>query len=186
MQSVLGSRSCVGMVGGTIYVRGPVKELSDCVCMNPLNDEDIQFLSCGMFEFLKDIKKDALYSELTKWSDWKKILPISSTQKKKVISVSDFRKNYWINEGIFGDFIKDDFIVYDLPALADGRVHIPKWDKTNCVDCKICLNNCPQFAINVQEKIYTSDENKCIGCGICSAVCPKNCWEIITNRKEIS
>ena len=58
-----------------------------------------------MVEFLKDIKKDALYSELTKWSDWKKIVPISSAQKEKKISVSDFRKKYWIKDGIFGDFI---------------------------------------------------------------------------------
>lgn len=186
LNSVLGSRSCVGMVGGTIYVRGPVSEIADCVCLNPLNDEDIQFLSSGMVEFLKDIKKDALYSELTKWSEWKKILPISSSQKEKKISVSDFRKKYWIKDGIFGDFIQDDFVVYDLPSVADGRVRIPKWNKINCIDCKICLNNCPQAAITEEGKEYKSNKDKCIGCGICSAVCPKNCWEMISNRKEIS
>lgn len=186
LSSVLGSRSCVGMVGGTIYVRGPIQEIADCVSVQLLNEEDIQFLSTGMVEFLKDIKKDALFSELTKWNEWKKIIPSSDSQKEKKISVADFRKTQWVENGIFGDFIQDDFVVYNLPDVAEGRVRIPKWTKTSCVDCKICMNNCPQQAIREEDKNYSSDENKCIGCGICSAVCPKNCWEMFSNRKEIS
>ncbi len=186
ISSVLGSRSCVGMVGGTIYVRGNVEDISDSVDIKELNEEDIIFLSSGMEKFLKNIKKDALYVELSQWENWKKIVPMPSDKKEKKMSVSDFRKNCWIENGIFGDFIKDDFVVYSLPATANGRIRIPKWDKTNCVDCKICLNNCPQNAITEEAKIYSTLEDKCIGCGICSAVCPKHCWNLISNRKEIS
>ena len=137
-------------------------------------------------DFAKDIKKDALYSELTKWTEWKKIVPLSISKKGKRISVADFRKTQWLENGIFGDFIQDDFAVYSLPDVADGRVRIPKWSKINCVDCKICLNNCPQQAILEDNKNYSSNDDKCIGCGICAAVCPKKCWEMFSNRKEIS
>ncbi|MCD7740322.1 MAG: 4Fe-4S binding protein [Candidatus Gastranaerophilales bacterium] len=186
LSSVLGCRSCVGMVGGTIYFRGPVQDVSDSADIQKLNNDDILFLSSGMENFLKNIKKEALYFELSKWENWKKIVPMPSDKKEKKMSVSDFRKNCWIENGIFGDFIKDDFVVYSLPACGNGRIRIPKWNKTNCVDCKICLNNCPQNAITEESKIYSTLDEKCIGCGICAAVCPKNCWSLISNRKEIS
>ena len=44
LPSVLGDRSCVGMVGGTIYVRGPVAGLSDEVWLLGLDDADKSFL----------------------------------------------------------------------------------------------------------------------------------------------
>lgn len=186
LTSVLGSRSCVGMVGGTIYVRGPIEDIADCVDVQSLNEEDIEFLSSGMKDFLSSIKKDALYSELTKWTEWRKIVPLSSTVKVPKISVAEFRKTQWVDGGIFGDFIHDDLKVYNLPDTGEGRVHIPEWHKENCVNCKICLNNCPQSAIVENEKIYSATEDKCIGCGICEAVCPKNCWIMKSNRCEIS
>lgn len=186
LNSVLGHRSCVGMVGGTIYVRGPINDIAPCVDVQKLNEEDIIFLEAGMYSFLKEIKKDALYNQLTVWDEWKKIVTLPANQKPKKMSVADFRKNVWVKDGIFGDFIKDDLVVYGLPATGNGRVRIPEWNGENCVDCKICLNNCPKDAISVNEKIYNSDSEKCIGCGICEAVCPKSCWKLNSNRKEIS
>lgn len=184
--SILGSRSCVGMVGGTIYVRGPISDIADCVDIQSLNEEDIQFLSSGMTDFLCSIKKDALYSELTKWDEWKKIIPCSVNKKNQQISVSEFRKIHWVENGIFSDFINDDLVVYNLPDTGAGRVRIPQWNKDACVDCKLCLNNCPQQAIIENEKIYSALDDKCIGCGICEAVCPKKCWVMHSNRCEIS
>lgn len=185
LNSILGNRSCVGMVGGVIYFRGNIQGVADCVEIQNLNDEDITFLSSGMSEFLKEIKKDALYNELSLWDDWKKIVPVKNKTSNRM-SVAEFRKNHWIENGIFGDFIKDDLVVYNLPATGDGRVRIPVWDKENCVNCKICLNNCPNNAISENDKIYSCIDDKCIGCGICSAVCPNSCWNLISNRKEIS
>ena len=185
IKSVLGNRSCVGMVGGTIYVRGRFDGIADCVEVQKLNEEDIVFLSSGLQDFLKEIKKDAIYNKLSVWKEWKKIVPLTKKSAGK-ISVSDFRKKYWIKDGIFGDFIHDDFVVYNLPSTGTGRINVPVWNKGKCIDCKLCMNNCPQSAITEDNKIYKSDENKCIGCGICSAVCPKSCWEMESTRKEIS
>ncbi len=186
ISSVLGSRSCVGMVGGTIYVRGNFNDIASCVEVKPLDDNDINFLKSGLVKFLNEIDKSELFDKLTNFTEWKKIVPVSSGNKKERMSVSEFRKNNWIENGIFGDFINDDFTVYPMPSTGAGRIHIPKWNKENCIDCKICFNNCPQNAIEYENKIYHSADDKCIGCGICEAVCPKKCWEIISDRKEIS
>ncbi len=186
LNSVLGSRSCVGMVGGTIYVRGPIDNISDCVQVINLDDSDIKFLKEGLNIFLSKIDKIDLFEELAEFTDWKKIIPLPSEIKEKKISVAEFRKNNWVEDGIFGDFVHDDFIVYPMPATSDGRVHIPKWNNENCIDCKLCLNNCPQNAIFQKDKNYISDDNKCIGCGICEAVCPKSCWIMYSNRRELT
>ena len=186
ISSVLGNRSCVGMVGGTIYVRGKFNDIAPCTDIQSLNEKDIEFLNSGIKTFLNEIKKDDLYNKLTDWKEWKKIVPLPENKKGIKMSVKDFRKNVWVENGIFGDFIKDDLVVYNLPATAEGRIRIPKWNKENCVDCKICLNNCPQNAIESNEKIYSADDTKCIGCGICAAVCPKQSWNMFSNRKEIS
>ena len=116
---------------------------------------------------------------------WKKIVTKPVNKKESKMSVKDFRKNIWVKDGIFSDFIQDDYKVYNIPAFSKGRIRIPQWDGESCINCKICLNNCPQNAIENDEKNYLSDESKCIGCGICEAVCPKQCWSMLSNRKEI-
>ena len=154
INSVLGNRSCVGMVGGTIYVRGKIEDIADCVDIQSLCDDDINFLSSGLKEFLKEINQNNLYNELTIWNEWKKIVPLPDNKKEKNISVAQFRKTAWVENGIFGDFIQDDYKVYNLAATGEGRIRIPAWENNNCIDCKICLNNCPQNAIGNENKIY--------------------------------
>lgn len=185
LNSVLGSHSCVGMVGGTVYVRGKINDVADCTAVKELDEDDISFLEQGLKIFLQKIDKPELQNILLNFSDWKKIVPVSSDGKENIISVAEFRKNNWIEGGIFGDFAHDDFVVYPMPASSDGRVHIPAWSSENCVDCKICLNNCPKAAIKEENKIYQTNDEQCIGCGICAAVCPRKCWVMHSNRCEI-
>lgn len=186
LNSVLGSNSCVGMVGGTVYVRGKIDSVANCVEVKQLDETDINFLKNGIKIFLEKIDKNNLESELTDFSQWKKIVPLPSDIREQKITITDFRKNNWLENGIFGDFVHDDFAVYPMPSTADGRVHIPEWNSVNCIDCKICMNNCPQNAISEDNKVYSTDSNKCIGCGICEAVCPKKVWVLHSNRCEIS
>ena len=59
-----------------------------------------------------------------------------------------------------------------------------------CRDCKMCLESCPEKAINRIEHEdgtieYTSDPNRCIGCGICAGVCPCGVWTIQDNPEKI-
>lgn len=186
LASVLGSRACVGMVGGIIYVRGNIQDIASCVEVKVLDDKDKEFLSSGLAVFLEKINKSNIYEELTDFSAWHKIVPVVSENKSKKITVAEFREKDWIEGGIFGDFVYDDFVVYPMPATGQGRVRIPHWNKKNCINCKLCINNCPQNAISECENNYSSDDEKCIGCGICESVCPKQAWSLCSNRCEIS
>ena len=67
LESVLGSRSCVGMVGGTIYFRGKVKDLSSDVYIVDLDDNDKQFLFDGLVDFLEKIDRTDLLHSLSEF-----------------------------------------------------------------------------------------------------------------------
>ncbi len=66
LDSVLGYRSCIGMVGGTVYVRGNVKDLSEEVWLMDLDDSDREYLLKGLPVFLDKIGKPELINELSK------------------------------------------------------------------------------------------------------------------------
>lgn len=183
VESILGNRSCVGMVGGTIYCRGPIKGISSCVEVIELSQKDIDFLTDGMERFLTAIDQKGLKDTLLDFSEWKKIVPLAPDQKTKKISVAEFHKKNWVEGGIFGDFIEDDYKVYDLAATGDGRLQEPIWNKEKCIICNLCKTNCPQSAIRDD---FSIDADKCIGCSFCATVCPKQAWSMKNNNKEIS
>lgn len=186
LDSVLGHRSCVGMVGGTIYFRGNYADVADTVEVLALDETDKVFLQIGLEKFLNEIDRKDIFSKITDFGNWHKIVPKPKTSKKELITVQDFRTKKWVEGGIFGDFIEDDLKVYELAAQGEGRLNFPAWDNSNCVDCKICLNNCPQKAIIENDKSYSVIDENCIGCGICEAVCPKSCWQMKVNDRDIN
>jgi len=186
VDSVLGNRSCVGMVGGSVYCRGPIKGIAPCVKVVDLDKKDMDFLSLGMVKFLTEIGKKGLEDTLLNFNEWKKIVPLEPDQKQKKISVKDFRKKEWIKGGIFGDFIQDDYSVFPLATSGEGRLQKPLWDAKTCINCKLCINNCPQNAIAETDGVFSVDDEKCIGCSFCSTICPKSCWTMQDNKREIS
>ena len=55
-----------------------------------------------------------------------------------------------------------------------------------CRDCSICVNVCPEGAIERIEKKdgafeYVADPDKCIGCGFCKGACPCGIWDLVPN-----
>lgn len=187
LKSVLGKRSCVGMVGGVIYVRGNVADISKTVVIKDLDEEDKKFLKKGMKEFLTAIDKKGLADTLLDFSEWHKIEPLPIEEKVEKISVKEFRETQWVEGGIFGDFIEDDLTIYPLASTGKGRLKQPVWNKDLCINCELCIKNCPNNAISKDNNNhYTSCDNKCIGCSICETVCPKNAWTMQNNKKEIS
>ncbi len=42
-----------------------------------------------------------------------------------------------------------------------------------CVGCGICVKNCPNDAVRVENFHAIIDHEKCVGCGICQEKCPK-------------
>jgi len=193
-ESVLGDRGCVGMVGGTIYVRGPVKGLSNDVWMLELDEGDRQFLTDKMPVFLDKIDKQPLLSELTDFSQWKKIVAKSTQERQAVerISMREFRLDKWVEGGIFGDVVTDDYAeVAGFVNTGDGRLKIPHWqNKSFSAPCQAA---CPT-GIPTQDRIALLREGKTkealelvlryspFPASVCGQVCPNLCMDACSRR----
>jgi len=143
-ESVLGSRSCVGMVGGTLYFRGPASGISvKDVKILPLAERDITYLESKMDDFLQSIARPELRAELSCWDEWQKVLPMTYDERpqKANTDIWSFRSNNWVKGGIFGDVCNDDYMVYGLVATGLYRQRVPAWE--NARYAAPCEFNCP-------------------------------------------
>lgn len=189
--SILGSRSCVGMVGGTIYFRGNVSDLSNDVYIVEINDADVSFLKNGLQEFLSKIDRLDLLERLSDFSQWKKIVAKTYEERKEnhLIPMKDFRLNKWFKEndgGIFSDVYEDDFKVYSIVNKGDHRLRYPSWD--NYTQSAPCENHCP-IGIPTQKRINLIKNDKLkeaielmldytpFPACVCGNLCPNLCME---------
>ncbi|MEI8388464.1 MAG: FAD-dependent oxidoreductase [bacterium] len=200
--SVLGYRSCVGMVGGTVYVRGNVKDLSSQVWLMDLNDGDKDFLLKGLPVFLNKIGKTELINELSKElqinnenqsssfsspaSQWHKIVAktYEENKTKSLMPLKQFRLGKWVEGGIFGDLIEDDYAISDLVSTGDLRLKYPVWK--NALYSAPCEYNCP-IGIPTQKRISLLRQGEIskalelvleyspFPASVCGQVCPNLC-----------
>ena len=200
--SVLGYRSCVGMVGGTVYVRGNVKDLSGQVWLMDLNDGDKDFLLKGLPVFLNKIGKPELINELSKElqinhenqssscsspaSQWHKIVAktYEENKTKSLMPLKQFRLSKWVEGGIFGDLIEDDYAISDLVSTGDLRLKYPVWK--NALYSAPCEYNCP-IGIPTQKRISLLRQGEFskalelvleyspFPASVCGQVCPNLC-----------
>jgi NADPH-dependent glutamate synthase beta subunit-like oxidoreductase/Pyruvate/2-oxoacid:ferredoxin oxidoreductase delta subunit len=194
LDSVLGDRACMGMVGGTIYVRGPVSGLSDDVWMLDLDAGDKAFLKQGMPEFLGKIGKKKLLKELTDFSQWQKIVAKTYEERnvRSRITMHEFRLQKWVEGGIFGDIVKDDYLhVGGLVNAGDDRLKIPRWqDKRFGAPCQVaCPSNIPtQDRINllrqgkIQDALELVLQYSPFPASVCGEVCPNLCMDACSRR----
>ena len=189
MPSVLGDRACVGMVGGIVYVRGNIKNLSDDVFILDLDEKDKDFLKTGLKIFLSEIKKDEYYEKLCDYSLWHKIVAKTYEERHKQnnISLKTFRTNKWMEEiggSIFSDLITDDFKSYDLVQTGDSRLRKPKWK--NYAYSAPCEYNCPikiptqkRFSLlrkgEIKKALELVLEYSPFPASVCGQVCPNLC-----------
>jgi NADPH-dependent glutamate synthase beta subunit-like oxidoreductase/glutamate synthase domain-containing protein 3/ferredoxin len=194
-ESVLGDRACVGMVGGTIYVRGPVKNLSEEVWLLDLDEADRLFLTENMPVFLDKIKRPGLLKELTDFSQWKKVLAKSYEERNihSRITMREFRLNSWVgNGGIFGALVDDDYNrVAGLVNAGEDRLQIPHWqDKRFGAPCQVaCPSNIPtQDRINLlrqgkyEEALQLVLKYSPFPASVCGEVCPNPCMDACSRR----
>ena len=186
LESVLGSRSCVGMVGGTIYVRGNIKDVSDEVLLLELDENDKEFLSKGLPEFLKKIDKNNIYKEISNFNEWKKIVAKTFAERdvKSFLPMKEFRQKEWVEGGIFGDLIQEDYYVAEFVEKNDLRLRYPEW--RNSKFSAPCEFNCPTY-IPTQKRIALLREGKIqealnlvldyspFPASVCGQVCPNLC-----------
>jgi NADPH-dependent glutamate synthase beta subunit-like oxidoreductase/Pyruvate/2-oxoacid:ferredoxin oxidoreductase delta subunit len=194
IDSVLGDRSCVGMVGGTIYVRGPVQGLSDEVWLVDLDAADREFLTGGLPVFLEKIGRPQLLGQLADFSQWRKI--VAKTYEERQVhhrmTMREFRLGKWVEGGIFGELVKDDYnYVAGLVNSGDDRLKIPHWqDKKYGAPCQ---TSCPS-AIPTQDRIKLLRQGKVQEAlelvlnyspfpgSVCGEVCPNLCMDACTRQ----
>lgn len=195
--SILGDRSCMGMVGGTIYTRGPVENLPDEVWLLDLDEADRQFLGEGLPSFLEKIDRTNYLDELTDFSQWKKITAKTYEERRKWRSMRptmrEFRLNKWVEDnGIFGGLIKDDYQhVAGLVTTGEDRLKIPHWkNKAFCAPCEsACPSSIPtQDRINLlrqgkyKEAIELALQYSPFPGSVCGEVCPNPCMDACTRQ----
>lgn len=191
-ESVLGERPCVGMVGGTVYVRGPIPELPADIKSAALDTEDIDFLKAGMPDFLERVNHTELLDELSTWSEWHKLTAMSFAEKqaiakaKKQSDMRTFRTREWVKGGIFADVCNDDFEVHDTISHGLYRLRVPSWD--NAKYASPCEFNCPtgiptqqRYGLIRQGKLDEALELELkytpFPGSVCGSVCPNPCME---------
>jgi len=138
-ENILGYRPCVGMVGGTIYFRGPIKEeypKAD-VKVVELSETDWNWLKENMKPYLKAIDRESHYAELTKdINAWKKIIALTPAEKAKAkgklkMGLTDFRLNVWEKGvgmgGMFGAYITHDRTILPYVTSGEERRNKPVW-----------------------------------------------------------
>ncbi|MDR3357707.1 MAG: FAD-dependent oxidoreductase [Desulfovibrio sp.] len=191
LPSVLGERPCVGMVGGIVYVRGPVPALGADVRLSPLDDGDIGWLTQGLKQFLTAVGRVDVYSSLCVWGQWQKItaLPYEERGPRKTMRLAEFRTNEWVGGGIFSDVFRDDFRVSGLLAHGDYRLRVPVWE--NALYAAPCEFSCPA-SIPSQQRFNLLREGRIDeACrlvldftpfpgSVCGSVCPNPCMEDCT------
>jgi len=155
-KNVLGYRPCVGMVGGRIFVRGPIDGFSQADShMESIDDETWAWFTGNIAVYLKKIKRTRLLKKLTKREEWQLIRARTPFEKKGKVrrSISDFRANVWDAElgrgGLIGDLTDLDRSPIPLVVHGELRRSVPVWENRKYM--APCQSSCPT-GMPVQER----------------------------------
>ncbi len=201
-ENVLGYRPCVGMVGGTIYFRGPIRGWSEadvkCVELTP---QDWEWLTKNMKPFLRAIGRAEHYDELTRSiGDWRKLIAYTPQEKQKMkrlpLSMSEFRTGKWDQEvgggGIFGPYISHERTLLPYVTTGEDRRNKPIW--ANEKYAPPCAYACPtkipshkRAALirrgKMAEALNLVLQYSPLPATVCGQICPNLCMQSCTRGK---
>ena len=198
-KNILGYRPCVGMVGGTIYFRGPIQSFSERdVKLLDLTPQDWEWLKINMKTFLEAIERISYYEELTRSvHDWKKFIAYTPQERMArrwfKISTSDFRNNTWEQEvgrgGIFAEYLNHELTL--LPYITTGkeRRNKPVWSNEKYTPP--CAYACPTHIPShkraslirqgkLQEALELVLQYSPLPATVCGQICPNLCMQSCT------
>lgn len=199
-ENILGYRPCVGMVGGTIYFRGPHKGFSQADAKAvEIDDERWAWLSENLKNYLEKIGRTDQLETLSKRDEWQCIAAKAPHEKvtKKRKSMSEFHSLVWDAElgrgGMIGDLTDLDRSPIPLIPTGEMRRYVPVWE--NRKYAAPCQNACPS-GIPVRERwglIRSGDLNEAINLSmrytpfpatVCGHLCPNLCMEDCTRQTQ--
>lgn len=198
-KNILGYRPCVGMVGGTIYFRGPIQGYSEKdVKLLDLTPQDWEWLKTNMKSFLETIDRISYYAELARSSnDWKKLIAYTPQEKRArrwfKMSTSDFRRNIWEKEvgggGIFAEYMDHELTLLPYITTGKDRRNKPVW--ANEKYAPPCEYTCPthipshkRASLIRQGKLHEALElvlqYSPLPATVCGQICPNLCMQSCT------
>ncbi len=200
--NILGYRPCVGMVGGTIYFRGNIKEYSERdVQLLELTPQDWEWLKLNMLPFLEAIDRTSYYEELTHTKDeWKKFIAYTPQEKRSrkwfKIEMQDFRKDTWEKGvgqgGIFAPYIDHEPTILPYITTGKDRRVRPVWANEKYLPP--CAYNCPSSIPShkraalirkgkLQEALELVLQYSPLPATVCGQICPNLCMQSCTRSK---
>lgn len=201
-ENILGYRPCVGMVGGTIYFRGPIKGYSERdVKLLDLTPQDWHWLKEKMKPFLKAIDRMSYYEELTRSpEDWKKLIAYTPAEKKTwkkfPLSLAEFRVERWEKEvgkgGIFAEYINHEQTVLPYITTGENRRNKPVWanEKYSPPCAYACPTKIPSHKRatlirqgKIKEAIELVLQYSPLPATVCGQICPNLCMQSCTRGR---
>jgi NADPH-dependent glutamate synthase beta subunit-like oxidoreductase/glutamate synthase domain-containing protein 3/ferredoxin len=198
--NVLGHRPCVGMVGGTIFFRGPHAGFSQADAkLVPIDDARWQWLLSNLKWFLKRIRRERLFEPLSRREEWQLITARSPMEKvgKKRRSMHEFSTQVWESElgkgGLIGDLTDIDRSTVPLITTGEMRRFVPVWENRKYMPP--CQASCPT-GIPVQERWRLIREGRVdeavdlalaytpFPATVCGYLCPNLCMEGCTRTRQ--
>jgi len=155
-ENVLGYRPLVGMVGGRVFFRGPIKGYSQGDArMAPISDEAWGWLATNLKAFLARIGREEAITKLARRDDWQ--LLVARTPQEKMgsatRSMASFRRDVWDSElgegGLIGDLTDLDMTQVPVITTGEMRRFVPVWENQKYV--APCQGACPS-GIPVQQR----------------------------------
>ena len=198
---LLGYRPLVGMVGGSVFVRGDAQGYSEKDAKEvPLTDEDWVWLLTNLKTFLGKIKKEDLFDAMSVREDWKLFSskdPHEKTEGGERTSMSWFRNNVWDEElgrgGLIGDLQEVDRETLPVITKGEYRRYVPVWEQGKYTPP--CQAACPtgipvqeRWAMvrmdNIDEAIATGLEYTPFPATVCGYLCPSPCMASCTRNNN--
>jgi NADPH-dependent glutamate synthase beta subunit-like oxidoreductase/glutamate synthase domain-containing protein 3/NAD-dependent dihydropyrimidine dehydrogenase PreA subunit len=196
---VLGHRPLVGMVGGTVFVRGNVDGFSekDAKCI-PMSDKNWDWLVSNLQVFLNKIKKPELMPTLSDRATWQVLTsksPLEKANGSEKPAMSWFRSQVWDKElgegGLIGDLQETQKGTIPLIGKADLRRFVPVWEQGQYISP--CQASCPTGipvqdrwamvrADNIDEAISMGLEYTPFPATVCGYLCPSPCMASCTRN----
>ncbi len=199
--NVLGHRPCVGMVGGKVFFRGPVKDFSRADArLEAIGDPDWQWLCDHLAYFLADIERPDLAGVLTKRVGWQMLRALTPHERsgRRLRPVSAFHKQVWDAElgrgGLVGDLTELDRSPIPVIVTGNLRRRVPVWE--NGKYAAPCEASCPT-GIPVQERWALVRQGKIdaavdlaltytpFPATVCGYLCPNLCMAACTKHSAL-